>query len=124
MPFLELAMSQMVGSHLSNQRDESSKMVENGVQDYTAMLAVLNFVAGEYVGDQQVPAGSHVAIQCRTVFPDSSGGTKNLDVVPSIIGQLRSPESVVRRIHRSIARHQGGLVNRFLYRECELVPWL
>jgi hypothetical protein len=36
--------------------------VENGVRDYTALLAVLDFVSGDYVGDQEVPAGSHVVV--------------------------------------------------------------
>jgi len=36
--------------------------VENGVLDYTAMIATLNFVAGDYVGDQAVSAGGHVVV--------------------------------------------------------------
>ncbi len=36
--------------------------VENGVLDYTAMIASLNFVAGDYIGDEQVSAGGHVVV--------------------------------------------------------------
>ena len=36
--------------------------VENGVLDYTAMIASLNFVAGDYIGDQQVSAGGHIVV--------------------------------------------------------------
>lgn len=36
--------------------------VENGILDYTALLAVLDFASGDYVGDQVVPAGSHVVV--------------------------------------------------------------
>jgi hypothetical protein len=36
--------------------------VENGVLDYGAMIASLNFVAGDYIGDRQVPAGGHIVV--------------------------------------------------------------
>jgi hypothetical protein len=36
--------------------------VENGVVDYGAMVAVLQFVSGDYIGNQQVNAGGHVVV--------------------------------------------------------------
>jgi hypothetical protein len=36
--------------------------VENGVLDYGAMIVSLNFVAGDYIGNQQVNAGGHVVV--------------------------------------------------------------
>jgi hypothetical protein len=36
--------------------------VENGVLDYGAMIASLNFVTGDYIGTQQVNAGGHIVV--------------------------------------------------------------